>query len=79
MALDRWSMVLIAQEEVGKALQQYKIDDKIKAIIEAEFQTRIKQEIDSQFADMRTAVKIMNEQIIILKDAVEILSKKHNK
>ena len=79
MALDRWSMVLIAQEEVGKALQQYKIDDKIKAIIEAEFQTRIKQEIDSQFADMRTAVKIMNEQIIILKDAVEILSKNYNK
>ena len=79
MALDRWSMVLIAQEEVGKALQQYKIDDKIKAIIEAELQTKIKQEIDSQFADMRTAVKIMNEQIIILKDAVEILSKNYNK
>jgi hypothetical protein len=79
MALDRWSMANIAQEEAAKALQQYKIDDRIKAAIEAELQTKIKQEIDSQFADMKTAVKIMNEQIIILKDAVEILSKKYNK
>jgi hypothetical protein len=79
MALDRWSMMIIAQEEAAKALQQYKIDDRIKAAIETELQTKIKQEIDSQFADMRTAVKIINEQIIILKDAVEILSKKYNK
>ncbi len=79
MALDRWSMAIIAQEEAAKALQQYKIDDRIKAAIEAELQTKIKQEIDLQFADMRAAVKIINEQIIILKDAVEILSKKHNK
>jgi hypothetical protein len=79
MALDRWSMAAIAQEEAAKALQQYKIDEKIKAAIELELDTKIKQEIESQFADMRTVVKIMNEQIIILKDAVETLSKNHNK
>lgn len=36
MALDRWTMAAVAQEEAAKALQQYKIDEKIKAIIEAE-------------------------------------------
>lgn len=79
MALDRWTMAAVAQEEAAKALQQYKIDEKIKAIIEAELETKVKQEIELQFADMRKAVKIMNEQILILKDAVETLSKKYNK
>ena len=79
MALDRWTMAAVAQEEAAKALQQYKIDEKIKAIIEAELETKVKQEIELQFADMRKAVKIMNEQIKILKDAVETLSKKYNK
>jgi flagellar capping protein FliD len=71
-------MAAVAQEEAARALQQYKIDDKIKSIIEAELEVKIKQEIDVQFADMRKAVKIMNEQILILKDAVETLSKKYN-
>ena len=79
MALDRWTMAAVAQEEAAKALQQYKIDEKIKAIIEAELETKVKQEIELQFADMRKAVKIMNEQITIIKDAVETLSKKYNK
>jgi flagellar capping protein FliD len=79
MALDRWTMAAIAQDEASKTIQQLKIDEKIKAQIEAELNIRIKQEIDSQFADMREAVKIMNEQILILKDAVENISKKCNK
>lgn len=79
MALDRWTMAAVAQEEAAKALQQQNIDAKIKAIIEVELETKVKQEIELQFTDMRKAVKIMNEQIIILKDAVETLSKKYNK
>jgi hypothetical protein len=29
MALDRWTMAAIAQDEASKTLQQYKIDEKI--------------------------------------------------
>ena len=78
MAFDRWTIATIAQDEASKAIQQYKIDEKIQASIQSELNTRIKQEIDIQFADMREAVKIMNEQILILKDALETLNKKYN-
>jgi hypothetical protein len=78
MAIDRWTVAAVAQEETAKALQQYKIDEKIRAGISSELDTKIKQEIEIQFADLRKTVKIMNEQILILKDAMETLSKKYN-
>jgi hypothetical protein len=78
MAIDRWTMAAIAQDEASKVIQQYNIDEKIRSNIQAELDVRIKQEIDSQFADMREAVRIMNQQILILKDAIEVISKTNN-
>jgi hypothetical protein len=78
MAMDRWTMAAIAQDEASKVIQQYNIDEKIRSNIQAELDVRIKQEIDSQFADMREAVRIMNQQILILKDAIEVISKTNN-
>jgi len=79
MALDKWNITAIAQEEAYRAIQQYKIEEKIQASMQEELDVKIKQEIDKQFAEMREAVKIMNEQILILKNAMEIFVKKHNK
>ena len=76
--MDRWTMAAIAQDEASKVIQQYNIDEKIRSNIQAELDVRIKQEIDSQFADMREAVRIMNQQILILKDAIEVISKTNN-
>jgi hypothetical protein len=78
MAMDRWTMAAIAQDEASKVIQQYNIDEKIRSNIQAELDVKIKQEIDSQFADMREAVQIMNQQILILKDAIEVISKTNN-
>jgi hypothetical protein len=78
MAMDRWTMAAIAQDEASKVIQQYNIDEKIRSNIQAELDVKIKQEIDSQFADMREAVRIMNQQILILKDAIEVISKTNN-
>jgi hypothetical protein len=78
MAMDRWTMAAIAQDEASKVIQQYNIDEKIRSNIRAELDVKIKQEIDSQFADMREAVRIMNQQILILKDAIEVISKTNN-
>jgi len=76
--MDRWTMAAIAQDEASKVIQQYNIDEKIRSNIQAELDVKIKQEIDSQFADMREAVRIMNQQILILKDAIEVISKTNN-
>jgi len=76
--MDRWTMAAIAQDEASKVIQQYNIDEKIRSNIRAELDVKIKQEIDSQFADMREAVRIMNQQILILKDAIEVISKTNN-
>lgn len=76
--MDRWTMAAIAQDEASKVIQQYNIDEKIRSNIQAELDVKIKQEIDSQFADMREAVQIMNQQILILKDAIEVISKTNN-
>jgi hypothetical protein len=79
MALDKWAIQRIVQEEAARALGNSNLDDKIQAYVSQELETIVAVEIEREFVDLRETIKIMNQQIIILKDAIEKLNKRIDK
>jgi len=79
MALDKWAIQRIVLEETARALDNTNLDKKIQAYVSQQLDTVVNVEIDAQLEDFKKSIKIMNEQISILKDAIDKLNKRINK
>jgi hypothetical protein len=79
MALDKWAIQRIVLEETARALDNTNLDEKIQAYVSQQLDTVVNVEIDAQLEDFKKSIKIMNEQISILKDAIDKLNKRINK
>ena len=79
MALDKWAIQRIVLEETARALDNTNLDEKIQAYVSQQLDTVVNVEIDAQLEDFKKSIKIMNEQISILKEAIDKLNKRINK
>jgi hypothetical protein len=79
MALDKWAIQRIVLEETARALDNTNLDEKIQAYVSQQLDTVVNVEIDAKLEDFKKSIKIMNEQISILKDAIDKLNKRINK
>ena len=76
MAMDRWAVQAVAQEEAAKAIKELNINNLIESLAEEKINVKIKTEIDNQFNDLKEVVKVLNDQIIILKKAMELMNER---
>jgi ribosomal protein L30E len=76
--MDYSTVAKIAQEHAQQVVHAQNLPEHIRSEINAQLSDVAKNYIDQQFVEMRDNIKILSQQIVLLKDALEVVYAKIN-
>lgn len=78
--MDYNTLCTIISEQCGQILSQQNIDAKVKLEVQAQITEIAEKTISEQFEELKENFRILNQQVLILREAVEsVVNKSHDK
>lgn len=78
--MDYNTLCTIISEQCGQILSQQNIDSRVRSEVQAQISEIAEKTIGEQFEELKENFRILNQQVLILREAIEsAINKSHDK